>query len=799
MKPLRVLAVLSGFLILTLVGCSTQDETEGPTSFTDLSSNDPFAEGKLPEISSVNQVTCEPRLQASADAEVSYLDLNVADLKVQSEPDVVTGLRVSWKPLSGASTHYLFIQKGRSGFSLNVSKCQSMTLNYDPGLVDSLGSSNGCDFYGNWFSQGQALTLTLSAGTQTQAEGKSGATSVVPVTIGSAPPAPPALSGVLSGSDAQLSWNAVIGASSYEVAQLSSGALSVVSTVTGTSTTLSGASSGDTFLVRAVTNAGARSAYSNALSITSGTLTFSVEKLTVAQAVEVSSTSNTTLIAGKPGIVRAYFNVTSGAGQTGTVELKHGDDFYTLHGPLLHTPYSSSVDAACVATFDLRDDATSWFQAGTQEFTVYMNSGTIIDNNTGTLRSHTESFTFEEQVPLYVKLVPISTLSGVPSPSQMQVAKVEIGQTLNAMYPNHSILIDVAGTPFQFLGTAQTGNDWESILSGLSSYRTVELGNQNCNRFYYGLLASGETYGGLAYVSGSDTSGCNLDLTGIGLVQKHLVGKIAAHELGHNHGRHHVDHGTNSECSAISGVDPNYPNQTAHLDQAGYDYFKNRLLAPSSYYDIMSYCNRTWISDYNYRNLRSFQNRLPTPSALVAQARSTSDGGWLLSGTRNEDGEWSLDRVLSLGGSRSGEARARFQAVVTRTDGSVDVLPVQLKTLDHSPAQPFSIWVPGAASVSRVVLQDETGTPVFDQRLSTAARMAPAQASELDVQPLGSDRWELSPWPHGPRLVVRVRGSERLFVGNDAGTAPLEFTARSGDVLEVRAPGSGLLKTLTLP
>ena len=790
----RTLLGISLLLLLTLVSCSTKDESDAPST-TDLNSLDPYANGVLPTVTSVNEVTCEPSLQASENAEVSYLDLNVSN-----KPDN-TGLLVSWKPLKGAASHVLFVQKGNSYFRFTVDECQSMSLSYNPSLVDAW-SGYGCDRYSSWFKKGETLTLTLSAGTEEEALERTGARRSTTVTIGDPLLSPPALSGTFDGSLAQLSWNPVTGASAYEVFKVISGEPTSQGTTSSTEKEVS-ASDGDTFLVQA-TASGIKSAYSNPLTVhtVDGNFAISIDNLTILQAVEVGSratSDNTTLITGKPGVVRAFFNITGpDVGQPGVVKLSSGSNSLELTGPLLNTPYATSQEASCVATFDLRDTAARWFQTGVQNFTVTIDNGTSIDNSSGVQQTQTQSFEFEEQVPLYVKLVPVSAADGVPSVSEMNVAKVEIGLALNAIYPNHSITFDVSSTPYSYPGTASTRDAWEEILSGFNNMRTQELNNQNCNRFYYGLIKNGTGIGGLAYIN-SPGGDCNSRLSGIGLVKKQAVGNIAAHELGHNHGRKHVDHGTNPACSDITNTDDNYPNATAHTDSVGYDFFKHRLMAPSTHYDIMSYCDPAWVSDYTYRNLRAFQEQLPASSASAAQVRVASDGGWLLTGKQDESQQWSFSSLLFLENRRETQASSRYQAVVTRQDGSAVTLPVQLTELDHLPRQHFSVWIPGSAPLQQVVIQNETGVTVFEQSWAAASQKAPAQSASLTARPLGEEQWELSAWDQGPRLVIRLRGEERQFVGNDSGTASLTLEARSGDVLEVRGTTTGALRKLTLP
>jgi hypothetical protein len=70
------------------------------------------------------------------------------------------------------------------------------------------------------------------------------------------------------------------------------------------------------------------------------------------------------------------------------------------------------------------------------------------------------------------------------------------------------------------------------------------------------------------------------------------------HEVGHAHGREH------SPCGLGGGdYDVGYPYTDAVIGTWGYDDVNEVLLDPTTYYDFMSYCSPTWVSDYTYNAL----------------------------------------------------------------------------------------------------------------------------------------------------------------------------------------------------
>ena len=109
----------------------------------------------------------------------------------------------------------------------------------------------------------------------------------------------------------------------------------------------------------------------------------------------------------------------------------------------------------------------------------------------------------------------------------------------------------------------------------------------------------------------------------IGLGYPQMTFDTCAHELGHAHGRGHVDCGPGVDPQSI---DPGYPHSPNTIGTWGWDPIGNELIDPAEYRDVMSYCDPTWISDYNYRllfdraqnvNLAKYQGPPPTYDVLM--------------------------------------------------------------------------------------------------------------------------------------------------------------------------------------
>ena len=106
---------------------------------------------------------------------------------------------------------------------------------------------------------------------------------------------------------------------------------------------------------------------------------------------------------------------------------------------------------------------------------------------------------------------------------------------------------------------------------------------------------------------------------------------VIAHEFGHNFSLPHAP------CGGAAGPDPAYPTPDGTIGVWGYDFKAGRLVPPSRF-DLMTYCDPAWVSDYFFTkalHFRLFEERPPLVAILTAQESASL----LLWGGADGDGE----------------------------------------------------------------------------------------------------------------------------------------------------------------
>ena len=226
--------------------------------------------------------------------------------------------------------------------------------------------------------------------------------------------------------------------------------------------------------------------------------------------------------------------------------------------------------------------------------------------------------------PLNVRLVPVIQAARGDTGRVNDSNRASFIQPIEKMFPVTTVDADIR-EPYTFTGPelSSGGGNWSALLSEINAARFVE----GSNRMYYGVVRVGYTSGvaGLGYIGVPTALGWDHQPSGY---------EVMAHELGHNFGRFHAP------CGNPSGVDNAYPYAGAIIGVYGYDIFANQLKFPVIK-DFMSYCDPSWISDYNYNAILNFRASNPMPPPAFVGAASSARG--LLVWGRIEQGRLVLE------------------------------------------------------------------------------------------------------------------------------------------------------------
>ncbi|WP_084584758.1 PKD domain-containing protein [Thermus tengchongensis] len=204
------------------------------------------------------------------------------------------------------------------------------------------------------------------------------------------------------------------------------------------------------------------------------------------------------------------------------------------------------------------------------------------------------------------------------------------GQTLWRIWPLKEVASSTRA-PYTFSGTlsASDGNTWAQLLQELLLLRQQD----GSERYYYGFVR-------VSYTSGIAGIGYLGYPVAVGWDYPSSAPAVMAHELGHNFGQEHAPCG-------VSG-DPNYPYAGGKIGTWGYDLANSSLKDPSQLYDLMSYCNPQWISDYTYEGAQAFLEKYPPKPLALPQE------GLLFTG-RIQNGQVVLNPPLRLKAAPEGE------------------------------------------------------------------------------------------------------------------------------------------------
>jgi PKD repeat protein len=311
--------------------------------------------------------------------------------------------------------------------------------------------------------------------------------------------------------------------------------------------------------------------------------------------------------------------------------------------------------------------------------------------------------------------------------------------------------------PYTFSGTisGQDSSAWSRLLQAMQSVRSSDGSNRN----YYGFVK-------VNYRSG---------IAGIGFIgQEAATGRddsteTTAHEFGHNLGRNHAP------CGGAAGADPNYPDKSGRPVSWGYDTTNNRLIAPTAVYDLMSYCNPTWVSEYNYKAAQSFLERQPFVTTVPPAPFQTTV---LIAGSLWPNGDVTLRPVMEFKGTPTPlKDNARLRARLLLANGTEK--QVELPTVGVSETDELQFTEVVAIDSPLRAVQIIDGTTI---RLERSSPLGALGAAGPVVQRIDANRlrvrWDATQLPNA-----------QIAHFDEAGRrTTLAFWLEGGDV-EVRTDG----------
>ena len=211
-------------------------------------------------------------------------------------------------------------------------------------------------------------------------------------------------------------------------------------------------------------------------------------------------------------------------------------------------------------------------------------------------------------------------------------------------------------------------------------------------------------------------------MSGIGFVFPEVILSTTAHGIDHNHSLPHIKCSDeyNDYGEKPTSHDDNYPynasppgngseNTTGNRDdfgrisKMGYDFRNENYVSKTPYHDIISYCVRTWISDYHYNKIYNLQTALNTAINPNIKSLITSESDIIIqsfqqskivpltyfSGVLENNNNIRILSTLELEERFNTPSSGTLEYVAETSSGAVYrgfFTPVQI---DHSPDQYF--------------------------------------------------------------------------------------------------------------
>lgn len=320
------------------------------------------------------------------------------------------------------------------------------------------------------------------------------------------------------------------------------------------------------------------------------------------------------IIAGKPGLIRAFVRTPEGAGPrlvAAQLTLRNGAKVSQLFNARRLDGASREDDLDSTINFDIEAGLLSV----TTRFSLQLircDKGTRAAENPRYPATGDEPLGAFELDPLRIVFIPVVIAGRVPATDSKRLDRYS--EYLESIYPISMVQYSV-GAPLRAITTlGADGRGWQELLQQLS--RRHQSDDAPDGVYYYGLAepapafedyCPGSCVGGIAYVAGAEPEHRHSRVA-MGLsYDDRRSSESVGHELAHSHGLKHAP------CGAGDDEDERYPYPRGAIGWWGFEY-PGTLHDPGSSTDLLGYCSQRWISDYSYRALFESQARIGAPA-----------------------------------------------------------------------------------------------------------------------------------------------------------------------------------------
>lgn len=342
---------------------------------------------------------------------------------------------------------------------------------------------------------------------------------------------------------------------------------------------------------------------------------------------------------------------------------------------------------------------------------------------TGTTKSLDSTPPMGSEAAIELVLVPLVSGGNVPVMPSIADVVDEISRRLPV--PRERILVSqrAAHTLGSVVNGVDTPADWSAAIAELENLRIQEAPDKQ----YYGMVrpVSGTGISGIGYVNSIGSSSPNLSALGWDIGHGGWR-RTMIHELGHNYGRWH------SPCGNPAGIDSEYPYAGGVLGPTPlFDSLTNRVIASLGLTDVMGYCNGSWFSDYNLREVKRFLEAQPQPAFGLTAAPATEV--LIVSGVIDNSGA----RLAPVRSARMRVAPRpsgrNLLRLITRDGLAIDK-PFTLAEVDHAQDENhFLVEIANPGEIAAIeILRDGRKLPLVSAQMPTLPQLSSGVSVAVD-------------------------------------------------------------------